>query len=628
MEAVYGVGAAGGGRDAFVAHVRSRMRRIRRGHDKPYAIFEPFGGRTSSRDPGHAHAADTAYPSDKPLDLFDENEPFLLDMIGRVEEGQREAAGRFDFLSIDFWVDNKGDIRRADPHRFPHQLDTIKAALLHAGIAPGLWIDSSFCGWSIGGNPATKPAIAQEVGPAFFDGDASTQWGTQAWFCRATEPVRSMYTEGFLHHLRENGARLLKFDNFNSQCSNPGHDHLPGVYGNEATHEAVLECYQALDAACPDVFIMLYWGYRSPWWLLHADTIFETGVEMEAASPGHLPAPFVRDGVTRKLDQGHQFSRDVPWLGTDSLGVWLSHWGGWNSGIGTERWQEGFVMDICRGNALAQIWTDPGWLTQPERRQMGDFIALMKAQPACFTQARLILGDPWKIEPYGYSCSDGTRAFLAINNACWEDRVVPLRLDPAWGLPAGKRWALYRWYPEPARLNGGTAGFGADAAMGMRPFEVVLLEVVPHGEPPSLKRAFRDDAMPTAFAESSRPVTVTAARTNATPAAWTVSGEIPATAHGGLLAVVIELKTDSGQPVESANLGSFFAAEATVAGRPATARPALGPEGYPSSWQTWRISVPPHSPAQPFTLDVTDTCTAEARRLYSATFLPDETTAK
>jgi len=629
MEAVYGVGGEGQGRAAFVAHIRGRMRRVVRGHDRPYAIFEPFGGRTGGAVDERNRTPDAAYAAGN---LFDENEPYLLDMIARVADGQREAGGRFDFFSIDFWVDNRGDIRQADPRRFPHQFERIKAALREAGIAPGLWIDSSYCGWSIGGHPAARLAIAQEVPADFCEGDAWKQWEAQVHFCRATEPVRSLYTEGFLHHIRENGVRLLKFDNFNSQCANPAHDHLPGVYANEATHDAVIECYRALDAACPELFIMLYWGYRSPWWLLYGDTMFETGVEMEAASPGHLPALYVRDGVTRKLDQGHLFARDVPWLGTDSLGIWLSHWT-WNSQIGPERWPEGLVMDLCRGQALAQPWTDPEWLTPPERRQMHEFIALMKAQPACFIQARLILGDPWKPEPYGYCCGAGRRAFLAINNGTWEDRVVTLELGPAWGLEGEGPWDLYRWYPNPARLAGGSEGVGGMAQMALRPFEVVLLEVVPRGEAPSLSRHFREEPIPVRFAEASRPVPIQVAEPVAADEPWTVSGTIPAGGSGGILAVVLELADESGAPVELGNMGSLFQMEAAVSGSPVTAQAAVRPESYPSSWQTWRISIPPASPAQPFKVRIADQAGSPSpywktqigdrtRRRFSAYFLP------
>ena len=86
--------------------------------------------------------------------------------------------------------------------------------------------------------------------------------------CRATEPIKSMYTEAFRYHIRENGVRLLKFDNFATVCMNPSHEHLPGIYSTEPIENAAIEFLRALDAECPDVFLMLYWGYSSPWWLL------------------------------------------------------------------------------------------------------------------------------------------------------------------------------------------------------------------------------------------------------------------------------------------------------------------------------------------------------------------------
>ena len=776
MEVVYGVSSEGKGRESFVSHIRSRMRRVLRGHDKPYAIFEPFGSKLDGE--------------------FEETENHLLDMIGKVAEGQRDSQCRFDFFSIDFWHDNKGDIKQADPVRFPSQFETIKAALRPEEIKPGLWIDSAHCGWSIGGNPATHPAIAQQVPADFGDLPASKQY--ECWFCRATEPIRSMYTDGFLYHIRENGIKLLKFDNFASQCSNPTHDHLPGLYANEAAHEAVIECYQALDQESPDVFIMLYWGYRSPWWLLHADTMFETGMEMEAASPGHMPAPFIRDGITRKVDQGHANAKDVPWLGTDSLGVWLSHWGGWNSGVGTERWQEGFVMDICRGHALAQSWSDPKWLTPDERRQMGEFIELMKARPHCFTNSQLILGNPCKYEPYGYCCTDGQRAFLAINNGTWEERPIKLQLNGQWGLPEGKNWNLYRWYPNPAKIADNGMGFWNEVSITLRPFQVVLLEVVPQGEDPTLRRVFKQESLPVGFSESSRPVKLIVTRekphetmppkgirditlpsealifapftkedgvpeeellrqvhttlelggkrvegktaffdtdrvldlgtfigetggvvagrcafayipftsnkagsaTFGFGADWwyeayldgklisetltqggnqkwppsigdhtvtvdlkqgdhllvlrflrgagsallavgvprdlkvaaieakrrtIVTGEIPASRSGGLLVVVAELSMND-EPFEKIpNLGSFFKADGTVAGLPATFRPALGPQGFPSAWQAWRYEIAPNSSSLPFELWITDSLKmGNVQRRFTAHFLPGQ----
>jgi hypothetical protein len=503
MEAVLGVSPEGAARKAFLAHVRQRSRRVARGHDQAYAIFETFGSR--------------------PGGDFNDTEEHVLDTLAKVAEGQREAGCHFDICSLEFWVDYRGDLKRCDPQRFPNGLSKIRAELKPMGTALGLWIDSSMQSWSIGGNPATKPSLTHN--PHFF--------------CRATEPIKTMYADAFRYHLREDGARLFKFDNLSSICYNPRHAHLPGVYSTEAIQSSIIEFLDCLDAECPEVFLMLYWGYRSPWWLLHADTLFEPGLAIEAASPGPSPALYVRDSVTEGLDQAQWWCEDVPPLGKDSLGVWLSDWP-WNSSVGKERWQEGFVMDICRGSLLAQVWTDTPWLTPTERRQMAEFIALVKERAACFANPRFVLGNPWRHEPYGYCCTDGSRAFIALNNCTWSDATLELELNPAWGLLDKEEWDLYRWYPAPARLAGERKAFGKTAALALRPFEIVLLEAVPSGQPPSLGRHFEPQPIPVDFAEASRPVGVSAAQIQDQPelpagSSWTILEPSTAVASGGAI---------------------------------------------------------------------------------------------
>ncbi|MFA5057731.1 MAG: hypothetical protein WC485_06425, partial [Opitutaceae bacterium] len=212
METIYGVAEAETARKAFVSLVRSRMRRVRRGHDQPYAIFEPFGAKPN--DPKYAKDPRPTYTA-----LFEENEAFVLDNIAKVAQGQREDGCHFDYYSLDFWTDYQGDLKGLDPRNFPHGLTPIRQALDQLGTKLGLWVDSSYELWSIGGNPAVRATLNYDpkAGPG----------GILPSFCRATEPIRSMYTEAFLYHLRENGVRLLKFDNIATICTNPNHAHLP-----------------------------------------------------------------------------------------------------------------------------------------------------------------------------------------------------------------------------------------------------------------------------------------------------------------------------------------------------------------------------------------------------------------
>ena len=398
----------------------------------------------------------------------------------------------------------------------------------------GLWIDSSWELWSIGGNPQVQGCL--NVDPQQPDTVNQVSWGRKS-FCRATEPIRSMYVDAFRHHIRENGVRLLKFDNLANVCQNPNHQHLPGVYSTEPIMDAVIEFLRALDCESPDVFLMLYWGYRSPWWLLHGDTLFDSGLNIEAASPSTQPAPHARDSVTQKLDQAQWHASDVPALGKDSLGVWLSDWG-WNSQIGKERWQEGFIMDLCRGSLLAQPWSDTPWLTPPERQQMAEFIALLRARPECFRNPRFVAGNPQRNEPYGYCCTDGQRAIVALYNCSWRDNTLPLQLKPEWGLPAGQAWDIYRWYPEPAQLHGADPAFRETAVLALRPFEVVLLELVPTGGKPSLDRTFGQRPIPTSFSLPSRDVEITARHVQDEPAGsaaakWTVLTPTHVVSAGG-----------------------------------------------------------------------------------------------
>ena len=88
MEAVYGVAAAGEARKSFVAYIRSRSRRVVRGHDQPYAMFESFGG--------------------KPDGDYNVDEKYLLDNLARLGEAQKSSPAAFDFYNIEFWVDTKG----------------------------------------------------------------------------------------------------------------------------------------------------------------------------------------------------------------------------------------------------------------------------------------------------------------------------------------------------------------------------------------------------------------------------------------------------------------------------------------------------------------------------------------
>ena len=322
--------------------------------------------------------------------------------------------------------------------------------------------------------------------------------------------------------------------------------HLPGDWSIEANHNAQIELLNALDQECPDLFIILYWGHRSPWWLLYGDTIFDVGMRVEMASLALRPTLYARSSNVPHTDQTRRMVKDLPALGWDSLGVSLSRWS-WNNRLGSEHWQEGVLLDICRGSLLTHFWSDPNCFPVADRPQMAEFIGLLKARPACFVNPHFI-GDARTDDVWGSRYSDGSRAIIALDNGSWHDQVVPLELNPAWGLPDQGQWDVYCWYPDHVQFTSGdNKPFGRRTSIALRPF-TVLLEVVPVGQEPSLARTWQRQPMPTSFVEASRDVAVRATATGAGQMrAWTIQGEIPPTKARGWFAVTAEFDR-KGQP--------------------------------------------------------------------------------
>jgi hypothetical protein len=95
--------------------------------------------------------------------------------------------------------------------------------------------------------------------------------------------------------------------------------------------------------------------------------------------------------------------------------------------------------------------------------------------------------------------------------------VARLELNSAWGLPDEQTWDLYRWYPNPARLAGDAETFGHEAHIRLRPFDAVLLEVLPSGQSPALDRTFDVKPIRTEFAEPSRSVEITVGKVEEKP---------------------------------------------------------------------------------------------------------------
>ena len=167
---------------------------------------------------------------------------------------------------------------------------------------------------------------------------------------------------------------------------------LPGKYSTEANFDALIELARVTRQASPDLYIMWYWGLRSPFFLLYGDSVFDKQLKMEASNTGDNPTLFLRDGVTLVLDQGAQFAGVCPPKCADSLGVFITDTWFANS-MRKERWRENAIMDLGRGNLLfPQIWGDLNSFSEDDVAFLARIQRLANENETLFFKQKRILG--------------------------------------------------------------------------------------------------------------------------------------------------------------------------------------------------------------------------------------------
>ena len=117
MEAVYGV--AHPARRAAFCVLHSRMRRVLRGHDRPYSIISTCGAQDGTED------------------FFAVSEETCLKHITHMAEAQHDTGLHWDFYDIEFWHDPAGNLMAPDIKRFPHGFGPVFSALANLGDCAG-----------------------------------------------------------------------------------------------------------------------------------------------------------------------------------------------------------------------------------------------------------------------------------------------------------------------------------------------------------------------------------------------------------------------------------------------------------------------------------------------------------
>jgi hypothetical protein len=407
-----------------------------------------------------------------------------LDVLNLLEKWQKQGV-KFDYYTLDTgWIDPGSDLTRFRPNCFPDGPKKLVDRVNQLGMKFGLWFGTSWGAQSAWDYP---PAFANGKPPGlpWREGYPITREGIT--FCVGEKRYHDLLKNAVLHHVRDNKARFVKFDGGDYVCDNPNHGHLTGKYSVEPRMDALIDIADAARKEAPDLFVMWYWGLRSPFWALYGDTLFESGLMMEGSATSAVPTLYYRDSVSIAQDQNAQHAKTVPPFIKDSLGVWIAQ-DKWGNYMGKQRWRDALVMDLARGNLLLpNLWGDLYLFDDDDVAFLARISKLAKRNESLMLNRRTILGDPWRNDVYGYAYGDGSHALLFANNVYFGSRKATLTLDASIGLAAkpGTRLSVRSHFPDETRLfrpDGGDYRIGDTLDVWLRPFESLMLEVTPQSE--------------------------------------------------------------------------------------------------------------------------------------------------
>ncbi len=425
-------------------------------------------------------------------DMLDENLSVLAE-IGR-------AGVDFDVYMLDDWWD-PDDFTRFRRSTLPSGGASITRRVHARGLRFGMWNATTRAIWtsenapgldaSIAGGVARSSDVARpadENGEWFWDEEFAFLANGEKRFCLASEPMRGYLVSSVEQHARELGLGVLKFDCATPHCTSSSHDHRAGKYSVRPMLDAIAEAAAAARRGSPDVTVMWYWGWRSPWMLAHGDMMFDKGLKLEAASPASAPAPTYRQGVTLNIDQSTRFGKAIPLALQDSLGVWIGHVA-WANRMGRDGWRDAFLLDIARGASVVSLWGDVAMFDGDDIEFLRRALRHLRRTSGGHLETYEVGGDPWKLEPYGYAQPMLGGCVATVHNPSFSSSTIRVDLAPA-GLDHSLRLAVRELYPVPG-LVAESLDPGQPLELELRPWEVRMVEVVEAGTTAGLDRPTR-----------------------------------------------------------------------------------------------------------------------------------------
>ena len=235
--------------------------------------------------------------------------------------------------------------------------------------------------------------------------------------------------------IRDGHLNYFKHDFNQLQCSAEGHGHLADArHGHEANLDAELDLLAFERRLQPDIFLnVTSCVWHSPWWLMHADTIWMDAEDYayDTTWPQLSPREWdmsYRDVHFYKVYAEQQ--RLVPLSAMMTHGIihgrYQKH-GGPDETL--REWSDQVVMYYGRGVQLMEWYITPTMMTPDRWEVLGRATKWAITNRAVLEQSVFVGGDPRQGRPYGYAHWQGDRGLLVLRNPDLAAREIVVPFD-------------------------------------------------------------------------------------------------------------------------------------------------------------------------------------------------------
>jgi hypothetical protein len=388
------------------------------------------------------------------------------DALDRIETFGRELTQKRgvtldSFLFDDGW-DNHKSLWRFNGG-FPDGFAPVKQAAARYGAAPGVWM-SPWGGYS-------KPKQER-----IEFGKAAGYEIVAGGYALSGPRYFAAFRDVCVEMIRAYGVNQFKFD---------GTGNVDSVFPGSAfdsDFSAAIHLIGELRAAKPDIFINLTTGtWPSPFWLLHADSIWRGGEDDSTAGVG----PYRERWITyRDADTYRRVVENGPLYPLNSL---MLH--------GLIYAQSHHELDKDSGNdfrnevrsyfgtgtQLQEMYITPSLLTQSNWDDLAEAAKWSRENAEVLRDTHWVGGDPAWLEPYGWASWTPKKGILVLRNPSDHPKTMRIDLQDVFELPPG---AIQEYAARsPWKDDAGRPAMRLRARQPHRfqlaPFEVLTLDILP-----------------------------------------------------------------------------------------------------------------------------------------------------